>query len=273
MIHQSDESFLNDAVTTVLRGHAFISLYMNPKYMNQQRWGMLARLINWSRQNEDLLTAPNTQPLRPATWLRDGTPWLSYDAVMPREPYGYAHWTTNRGLVLLRNPWLLAQSYALPIDLPAGTTAHVVSLYPEPQSTGPSLTPGQNLDVTLAPYETVVLKFAPGDIPEEFANAPLAGERTITAAVSRGSHVRQTRHLRNRRQAPVTITRRSSRRPAGPAKSPWISNCGQPRPTRVCVCSYCAKGNRSPKPPGYCAWTSRRFPCDRRARTPVSSPP
>ena len=95
IIHQCDESFLNDAVTTVLRGHAFISLYVNPKYMNEQRWAMLAGLINWSRQNEDLLTAPNTQPLRPATWLRDGTPWLSHDAVMPREPYGYAHWASR----------------------------------------------------------------------------------------------------------------------------------------------------------------------------------
>ena len=29
--------FMNDAVTTVLRGHAFISLYVNPKYMNDRR--------------------------------------------------------------------------------------------------------------------------------------------------------------------------------------------------------------------------------------------
>ena len=58
IIHQSDESFMNDAVTTVLRGHAFISLYVNPKFMNDQRWSMLAGLINWSRQNADLLTAP-----------------------------------------------------------------------------------------------------------------------------------------------------------------------------------------------------------------------
>ena len=80
IIHQSNESFMNDAVTTVLRGHAFISLYVNPKFMNDQRWSMLAGLINWSRQNADLLTAPNTQPLRPAMWLRDGTPWLSHES-------------------------------------------------------------------------------------------------------------------------------------------------------------------------------------------------
>ncbi len=45
IIHQSDDSFMNDAVTTVLRGHAFISLYVNPKYMNDRRWAMLARLM------------------------------------------------------------------------------------------------------------------------------------------------------------------------------------------------------------------------------------
>ena len=104
IIHQSDDSFMNDAVTTVLRGHAFISLYMNPKYMNDRRYAMLAQLMQWSRENADLLTAPSTLPLRPATWLREGTPWLSHTAPMPREAYGYAHWDTDRGLVLLRNP-------------------------------------------------------------------------------------------------------------------------------------------------------------------------
>ena len=29
---------------------------------------------------------------------------LSHEAPMPREPYGYAHWGVDRGLVLLRNP-------------------------------------------------------------------------------------------------------------------------------------------------------------------------
>jgi hypothetical protein len=43
-------------------------------------------------------------------------PHFSNDAVMPREPYGYAHWSGGRGLVCLRNPWIVPQSYAFRID-------------------------------------------------------------------------------------------------------------------------------------------------------------
>jgi hypothetical protein len=38
IIHQTEEPFLNDAVTTILRGHSFLPLYINPKYMNAARW-------------------------------------------------------------------------------------------------------------------------------------------------------------------------------------------------------------------------------------------
>jgi hypothetical protein len=171
VIHQSDEPFMNDAVTTILRGHAFVPLYVNPKYMNEDRWAMLAELIKWSRANADLLTAPNTQPLRPATWLKEGTPWLSYTAPMPREPYGYAHWADDKGLVLLRNPWIAKQSYPVKIDLAVKGPVHAISLYPEPRVYGDVLYAGQTLDVALAPYETVVLSFATGDAPQGLPKA------------------------------------------------------------------------------------------------------
>ncbi|MHB8972746.1 MAG: NPCBM/NEW2 domain-containing protein [Pirellulaceae bacterium] len=183
IIHQSNDAFLNDAVTTVLRGHAFISLYVNPKYMNDQRWAMLAGLINWSRQNAELLTAPNTQPLRPATWLREGTPWLSHDAAMPREPYGYAHWGPDRGLVLLRNPWVLAQSYALTIDSSDKGPVHAVSVYPEPRIYGKALSAGQTVEIPLAPYETIVLSISPGDVPLDLPAAQPAGQQALAGTL------------------------------------------------------------------------------------------
>ena len=183
IIHQSDDSFMNDAVTTVLRGHAFISLYVNPKYMNDRRWAMLARLISWSRDNADLLTAPSTLPLRPATWLRDGIPWLSHTAPMPREPYGYAHWGTDQGLVLLRNPWVDKQSYALTIDSAIQGPVHVVSLYPEPRLYGEALKAGKTVEISLAPYETVVLSFSTGEAPPGLPRAAEAVGTTLADAV------------------------------------------------------------------------------------------
>ncbi len=183
IIHQSDESFMNDAVTTVLRGHAFISLYVNPKYMNDRRWAMLARLIEWSRANAPLLTAPGTQPLRPATWLREGTPWLTHAAPMPREPYGYAHWSADRGLVLLRNPWVERQSYRLTLDPELQCPVSAVSLYPEPRLYAEALGAGDAVEIPLAPYETLVLLFAAGRPPAELPPADDAVGSLLAHAV------------------------------------------------------------------------------------------
>ena len=83
VIHQSNEPFLNDAVMTILRGHAFLPLYVNPKYMDEPRWRMLADILRWARNNEETLVQHPTKPLRPKAWLKEGTPWFSHDAPMP----------------------------------------------------------------------------------------------------------------------------------------------------------------------------------------------
>ena len=171
VIHQSDEPFMNDAVTTILRGHAFVPLYVNPKFMNDERWTMLAGLIKWSRANAELLTAPNTLPLRPATWLKEGIPWLSFTAPMPRDPYGYAHWSEEKGLVLLRNPWAAPQNLTVKIDLAVKGPVHAISLYPEARVYGDALYAGQTVDIPLAPYETVVFSFATGEAPQGLPKA------------------------------------------------------------------------------------------------------
>jgi hypothetical protein len=164
IIHQSNEPFMNDAVTTILRGHAFLPMYINPKFMTDARWKKLADTLKWARANEDLLVNRQTLPLRQPSWQGDALPRFSHDAFMPREPYGYAHWDGDCGIVLLRNPWAAPQTYALHIGDeagPAGVSVSVVSLYPEARTYGASIETGNMLDVSLAPYETVVLSIGP----------------------------------------------------------------------------------------------------------------
>jgi hypothetical protein len=55
VIHQTPEPFMNDAVTTALRGHAFLPLYLNPAYFDESRWKALAQFLQWSRRNASLL--------------------------------------------------------------------------------------------------------------------------------------------------------------------------------------------------------------------------
>ena len=163
MNHQSPDPFMNDGVVTVLRGHMFLPLYLNPRYMDSAQWRMLAGLITWARKNQ--ATLRETQPILPASWQRGKVPRFDYAAPMPREPYGYAHWKKGKGLIAARNPWALPRTLTLKLDETLGVAPGVkglsaVSLYPEPRVYAKGLSFGDTLDVPLAPYETVVLSVA-----------------------------------------------------------------------------------------------------------------
>jgi hypothetical protein len=165
VIHQTPEPFLNDAVITALRGHAFLPLYVNPAYLDEARWKALAQFLRWSRQNARLLQ--ETMPILPVAWREGKVPHFSNDEVMPREPYGYAHWWRGEGLVALRNPWIAPQVVPLRLDESLGVEPQtqqleVVSLYPEPRLYGSGVRFRDTLQVPLAPYETVVLALAKG---------------------------------------------------------------------------------------------------------------
>jgi hypothetical protein len=170
VIHQSPDPFLNDAVTTLLRGHAFVPLYINPKFMDEARWKQLAGFMTWARNNADLLAY--TSPILPASWRDGKVPAFVNDAPMPREPYGYAHWKNGRGLVLLRNPWIEPATIAVPLDNGIKDSAvSAVSLYPEVRRYARNMPTDASLDVRLAPYETVVLSFGSEAVPDTLPDA------------------------------------------------------------------------------------------------------
>ncbi|MHB0999711.1 MAG: NPCBM/NEW2 domain-containing protein [Armatimonadota bacterium] len=171
IIHQSSEPFMNDAVMTIMRGHMFIPAYINPKWMDDSRWKSLAGLMKWARQHEADLQ--ETEPLLPVSWQKNGCPAFTHDAAMPREPYGYAHWSKNSGLAAIRNPWITPVTYKLKIEdiaLNQGSLS-AVSIYPEARVYGTGLSAGSTLDIRLAPYETVVLSIGS---TQPVSNIPLA---------------------------------------------------------------------------------------------------
>ena len=163
IIHQTEEPFLNDAVTTIMRGHSFLPLYINPKYMNTTRWSQLGDILKWARENSDILQ--QTEPLLPDEWKSNLLPKFSNDPQMPRQPYGYAHWKNDEGLILLRNPWIVPQHYYINLDENTSLSEKiknlsVVSLYPQVRLYAKNIRFNDCLDIPLAPYETVVLKIA-----------------------------------------------------------------------------------------------------------------
>jgi len=184
IVHQAQEPFLNDAVMTVMRGHGFLPVYLNPEFMNDSRWRALAGVLKWARANAPLLQ--QTEPLLPESWRGGRCPRFTGEAAMPREPYGYAHWNGRRALVALRNPWIVPQTFPLPLRLAAGTSnCQAVSLYPEARLYGKGLRAGDTLQVPLAPYETLVLSIGPGQPTAGLTDAPAAVLGKIKAAVSK----------------------------------------------------------------------------------------
>jgi hypothetical protein len=188
VVHQSADPFLNDAVLTVMRGHMFLPLYVNPKYMNDVRWQALADVLKWARANSEILD--RTVPLLSASWRAGDFPRFSDEGVMPREPYGYAHINGTAGLVALRNPWIAPHAYTLKLAenlglSPAAENLSVVSLYPEPRLYGEGLKCGATLDLALAPYETLVLWIKAGQIPTGLPRAAAAGSGVKVAKSDR----------------------------------------------------------------------------------------
>jgi hypothetical protein len=160
IIHQTNDPLLNDAVMVVMRGHMFLPLYVNPKYMDDARWKSLAALLRWARQNADLLS--NTRPLLPPSWQNGSLPHLTDAGTMPREPYGYAHVKGGKALIAVRNPWIAPQSYSITLNRQLGFTsdlsnAAAVCIYPEHRDLAGGLKNGDTLKVQLNPYETVVI--------------------------------------------------------------------------------------------------------------------
>ncbi len=182
IIHQSPEPFMNDAVVTVMRGHMFLPLYVNPKYMTGARWDALAGILKWGRTNAEVLD--QTMPLLPQSWQNGRTPRFSDPPPMPREPYGYAHVKNNAGLVLLRNPWIACQLYRLKVGENLGFSSSAqdlsaVSLYPEPRRYAQHLRFGDTLEVPLAPYETLVLALKPDPVAADVPSASEAVRRHL----------------------------------------------------------------------------------------------
>jgi hypothetical protein len=159
--HQSMEPFANDAVTTIMRGHLFLPLYINPVYMDGARWKMIADIITWARKNATLIG--NTKVLLPESWKNGRVPRFMDDAsTMPYEPYGYAHCINNKGLIELRNPWIKNSEYILKIDSSTGFSnnarnLNIVSIYPEVRIYAKDIQYGDSIKIHLAPYETLVI--------------------------------------------------------------------------------------------------------------------
>jgi len=126
-------------------------MYVTPTLSNAQ-WALLAEAAKWSRQNAPTLV---------------DTHWLGGD---PRQldVYGWASWSSAKGIVTLRNPSAEQKRFALELqqafELPPGAPQQYTARRPWFRDNGRApvrLRAGSEHAILLAPFEVVTLEAEP----------------------------------------------------------------------------------------------------------------
>jgi hypothetical protein len=125
---------------------------MTPSLLTKQDWDILAEAARWSRTN--------------AAVLKD-THWIGGDPAK-LEVYGWASWTPQKAIVVLRNPsdrkqefqLDVRQAFELPLHAPQSYRAH--SPWVADQASAPlDLRAGHAQRVLLEPFQVLTLEAVP----------------------------------------------------------------------------------------------------------------
>ena len=141
-----DDGFPNHAAMAFGRGRFFIPCYINPKFMRDEDWTVLAGLIRWGRKNQDILYHTVVLPSR----------------VELGEPYAYAHWLGSRGIIAVRNPSNQNQSYVLDFHKAGAPTslkdAVAYTQYPYRKGIAARLDGSSALRLDMEPWELLFVE-------------------------------------------------------------------------------------------------------------------
>ncbi|HEY5061898.1 MAG TPA: hypothetical protein VII52_10210, partial [Gemmatimonadaceae bacterium] len=123
-------------------------MYITPALLSQANWDAIAEGAKWSRSNERTLA---------------DTHWVGGDP-QRLEPYGWASWSAQKGILTLRNPSDVAQTIAIDVErafeLPADAPRRYsgVSPWTEDRGAAPvAFHAGEERVVRLQPFEVVTL--------------------------------------------------------------------------------------------------------------------
>jgi len=144
--------FRSDVRTYFATGTQLQEMYITPSLLTKQNWDDLAEAAKWSRRNASIL--------KDAHWV-GGDP-------MKSEVYGWADWSPNKSILSLRNPSDKPQTFTVDIakllEMPATNFASwsVTPAYPDQIGMTPASFPvGSTTDITLAPFETLIMELKP----------------------------------------------------------------------------------------------------------------
>lgn len=144
--------FKNEVRSYFGSGTQLQELYITPSLLTDANWDDLAEAAKWSRRNADTL--------KDTHWIGGDPRWLSV--------YGWAAWSSHKGILTLRNPSDKPQSFAVNIqqafELPSNSSMHYSAHSPwSEDASQPSidLHAGQPFTLKLAPFQVLTLEALP----------------------------------------------------------------------------------------------------------------
>jgi hypothetical protein len=127
-------------------------MYITPSLLTDAHWDDLAEAAKWSRDNAEVL--------KDTHWIGGDPTWL--------EIYGWASWTPDKGILVLRNPSDQEKTIRIKLqdafELPSGVSQEYSAKSPWKEDTSRPATPlraQQAHEFHLAPFEVLTLDIIP----------------------------------------------------------------------------------------------------------------
>ena len=144
--------FANEVHSYFGSGTQLQELYLTPDLLSQKEWDMLAEAARWSRDNAEVL--------KDTHWVGGDPAWLQI--------YGWASWSKEKSILVLRNPSDKPQSITLDVgqtlELPERAARRFQAKSPWKEDTeraAASLAAGSSHKFELKPFEVVTLELKP----------------------------------------------------------------------------------------------------------------
>lgn len=167
-LNYTDAEFEKAFFWNACRGAALNELYISPSLMNDEKWRILARVINWQKANHHIL--------KHAMFL-GGDP-------VQNNIYCYASWTEDgEGVIALRNPTHEAAPLTLTLNKLMGCPESLKNarrfnvLNKSGAESSDLYNYSDKINLTLAPFEVKIFQF--GKTDKRYTNADEANDFTI----------------------------------------------------------------------------------------------
>ena len=135
------------------RGTAFWEYYYSPSMFDDEKWQVNAEAANWIEDNFDILQKSK---------MFGGDPEKG-------QVYGYSCWSGNQGIVSIRNPKDVEQTYTLKLDEKVGVSSEVKNVYgkvvvgDQSRQTSDPVSHNTELTYTLKPKEVLIVQYGAKD--------------------------------------------------------------------------------------------------------------